>query len=456
MSDLPPQVFVLFGASGDLARRMIFPSLVRLDREGLLPETRIVAAGRSDRDTGDFRDTIAGEVDGFSALADRMTYAKATEDDGSALAAAVAAAEEELGGDARRLVYLSVPPSGMIGTVRMLGESGLVERTHLVLEKPFGTDLGSAKELDAALLETFAADQLFRIDHFLGKEAVQNVLTLRFANGLFEHVWNAGSIAQVQIDVPEKIDIQGRAAFMESTGTFRDMISTHLLQVLGFVALEPPVRLDPAQLHAEKLKVFEAIRPIDPADVVFGQYEGYRETDGVDPDSTVETFAAMKVFVDSWRWKDVPFLLRTGKALAGGAHAITVVFKDPPLAMFPGETGSRASELVLDLTDDPTVEIAVRAKRPGPELAVGTGTLRLDVGADLGGEPLSAYERLILDAMRGDPTLFTTTAEVERLWEVCDPVLAGRPVAAPYAKGSWGPAAADALPGECGWRVSRA
>jgi glucose-6-phosphate 1-dehydrogenase len=336
----------------------------------------------------------------------------------------------------------------------MLEKKGLNERSHLVLEKPFGTDLASAEELDATLLDVFEPEQLFRIDHFLGKEAVQNILVLRFANGLFEPVWNSAHVSYVQIDVPEAIGIEGRASFMESTGTFRDMISTHLFQLLGFVALEPPTVIDERGLHEEKAKVFRAIRALDPAKVVFGQYEGYRDEEGVADDSTVETFVALEARIDNWRWKGVPFYLRTGKALAEGRRTVTIGFREPPLGVFPCTADGEPNELVLELTDDAKVYVDLRAKKPGPALDIAHARLSLELEQAFPDDTaVEAYERLLLDAIRGDHTLFTSTEEVERLWELCDPVLADPPSVASYPQGSWGPEAALELPEPRGWRL---
>jgi glucose-6-phosphate 1-dehydrogenase len=283
---------------------------------------------------------------------------------------------------------------------------------------------------------------------------VQNILAMRFANGLLEPIWNCQHVGYVQIDVPEEIDIQGRAEFMESTGTFRDMISTHLFQLLGFVALEPPVRLDPQFLHDEKLKVFRAIRPLDPERVVFGQYRGYRNEEGVDDESNVETFVAMETYIDNWRWFGVPIHLRTGKAMGGSRRTITVGFREPPLKMFPGDIDDACNELVLELTDAPRIFVDVRAKVPGPELKLGRGRMKLDLLESFpDAEPLEAYERLLLDVMRGDKMLFMSTDEVERIWELCDPLLRNPPQPKIYPKGSWGPREALDLPVERGWRV---
>ena len=468
---LPPHVFVIFGATGDLARRKLFPGLLRLWNAGLLPaDLRVIGTGRHSPGTDDeFRDQVRdalGDTTGWDDLAPRLSFTPSDADDGTTggaggdggagggdtdLARAVRAAEEELGGgDVRRIVYLSVPPAVMTPMVAMLGRTGLAQRSRLVLEKPFGTDLASARELGAGLREVYREEDVFRIDHFLGKEPVQNILALRFANGVFEPAWNNRHVRYVQIDVPEEDGIEGRASFMESTGAFRDMISTHLLQVLAFVAMERPRELTPDAVHAAKAELLRSVRPLDPARTVFGQYAGYRDTEGVDPDSDVETFVAAEVFVENPRWSGVPFLLRTGKGMGGTRRTVTVGFADPEPALFPDADGPPA-ELVLELTEQPDAALDVRAKDPGPGSALRRGRMVLDVPG--GDAALEAYERLLLDVVHGDRTLFTTADEVERLWELCDPVPADPPPVREYPRGSWGPRDALDLPGPRGWRV---
>jgi glucose-6-phosphate 1-dehydrogenase len=463
----PPHVLVLFGATGDLARRKLFPGLFRLHTAGMLPEgCTVVGSGRHSPGSDDeFRDQIGDALRetlgaGFDEtawreFAGRLTFRVSSADDGDDLARHVRERREALGEDARTLLYLSVPPGAMRGMVTMLGKTGLADDARLVLEKPFGSDLASSRELNAALHEVFAEERIFRIDHFLGKEAVQNILVFRFANGLVESVWNHDHVAYVQIDIPEEIGIEGRAGFMESTGTFRDMVSTHLLQVLGFLAMEPPPEISAEWLRAEKHKLYRSLRPLDPDHVVFGQYEGYRAEEGVADDSGVETFVALEARIDNWRWQGVPFYLRTGKALAQTRRTVTIGLKEPPLAMFPeADDLGRANELVFELTEQPRLTLELRAKKPGAGLVTGQAALALDVAGTFdGAEPLEAYERLLLDVLRGDPTLFSSAAEIERLWQVCDPVLESPPEALPYAQGSWGPDAALRLPGERGWRV---
>jgi glucose-6-phosphate 1-dehydrogenase len=463
-----PLILVLFGATGDLARRKLFPGLYKLFRAGLLPEKfTIVGSGRRSPGTDEeFRDqlaeavrTFAGgvfEEDTWKRFAARITFQTSSADDGEQLAYVVRREHDAAGEQAKVLVFLSVPPATTEAMVRMLGKTGIADGASIIVEKPFGRDLKSARALNAALHEVVPEERLFRIDHFVGKEAVQNILALRFANGMFEPLWNRDHIAYMQIDVPERIDIEGRSAFMESTGTFRDMVSTHLFQILGFLTLEPPERMGSTELRAERHKLYESMRPLAPEDVVFGQYEGYREEDGVDPQSQVETFVALRAWVDNPRWQGVRFLLRTGKAMGDARRTVTIGFRTPPAALFGDQSspGHATNELVLELTDEPVITLRTRVKRPGPGFEVADVPLRLHVGEAFPGEPpLEAYERLLLDAMHGDQTLFTGSAEIERLWEVSDPILANTPAVLPYPRGSWGPQAALDMPGELSWRL---
>ena len=462
-----PLLFVIFGATGDLAARKLFPALYRLFATGMLPGTfRIIGTGRhspgSDDDfRGRLRDAVRehseGGLDGaaWERFAEHIGFVSSSAEDGTALAETAGRLRAELGDHVRTLLYLSVPPGAAEPMIGMLGETGLAEGAAMILEKPFGWDLSSSRSLDAAVERIVPEERVFRIDHFLGKEAVQNLLVMRFANGLLEPVWNRDHIAYVQIDVPEEIGIEGRSSFMESTGTFRDMVPTHLCQILGFVALEPPVRIAAPELRAEKLKVYRSMRQLAPDDVVLGQYEGYREEEGVADDSEVETFAALRVWIDNWRWQGVPFFLRTGKRLAATRRTVTVGFTKPPLSLFGNAAGRtvRPDEAAFELTDAPCVTLRLRAKEPGPQLSVGHAALRLTLDDGPPGTPLEAYEKLLLDAINGDQTLFTDAPEIERIWATVDPFLADRPRPLPYAPGSWGPAPALELPGKRGWAV---
>jgi glucose-6-phosphate 1-dehydrogenase len=323
------------------------------------------------------------------------------------------------------------------------------------MEKPFGHDYESACELNALLHSVFDEQQIFRIDHFLGKEAVQNVLALRFANGLYEPIWNRNNVEYVQIDVPETLSIGSRAGFYEGTGAYRDMIVTHLLQLLSFIAMEPPASLTAEHLVAEKMKVFEAIRPIEPAQVVRGQYEGYRETDGVAPDSDTETFAAVKVEIDNWRWAGVPFFLRTGKCLAEARHLVALDFREPPMRMFPGEIQHQgANQLVFEFSEPGAITADFQAKVPGPTMELGPARMTFRYEDSFCAEnQLEAYERLIHDAMIGDATLFTRADGIERLWQVSAPALDDPTPVIAYPQGSWGPEEANRLIAPDRWRL---
>ena len=454
---------VLFGATGDLARRKLLPGLFRLAQANLLPPRyRIVGAALDDLDDESFREVARGAIDEFGGgtgdaetwgrFARNLLYADAR--DRTALTAAAGTAELELGGSPRRLHYLSVPPVAFGEAVETLVEAGLVPRSRIVVEKPFGTDLATARSLNALLHEAFDESQIFRIDHFLGKETVQNILALRFANGIFETIWNRHHIDHVQIDVPETLSIGSRGYFYEGTGAFRDMLVTHLLQVLGFVAMEPPTSFEAKALVDETVKVFEAMTPLRPEDVVRGQYRGYRETPGVAADSETETFVAARVFVDNWRWAGVPFYLRTGKLLAERRRTVTIAFRDPPRRMFGDVAPHGPSELVFELGEPGSISSSFLAKIPGPDMRLGPARLsfRYEDSFQTSGQ-LEAYERLIHDAMLGDQTLFTRADGVERLWEVAAPVLDAPPTLESYEPGSWGPEAAERLLDPVRWHL---
>ena len=322
-----PHVVVLFGATGDLARRKLIPGLAYLDQSDLAPHIEIVATSLEDISTDEFLQLAKSAIEDFGThklnkqewgqFAETVTYVPQSAGP-EALATAVAAAEAKLGPEVRRLHYLSVPPKAARAVITMLRDANLVDRSRVVMEKPFGTDLASAVELNDFVHETFREEQIFRIDHFLGKEAAQNILAFRFANGLFEPIWNRNFIDHIQIDIPETLGLDERANFYESTGAYKDMVVTHLFQVMAFVVMEPPTALEPRAISEEKNKVFRSMLPVDPANVVRGQYVGYRENDGVARDSDTETFIALKVGIDNWRWAGVPVYLRTGKQMAEG------------------------------------------------------------------------------------------------------------------------------------------
>lgn len=386
----------------------------------------------------------------WQPFARTLSFAPASSEQPEALVAAVATAEHELGAGVRRLIYLAVPPAAFAPTVQMLGACDLTENARLIVEKPFGSDLASARALNKTLHSVLDETQIFRIDHFLGKEAVQNILAFRFANGLFEPVWNREHIDYVQIDVPERLTIEGRARFFEQTGTFRDMVVTHLLHLLGFVAMEPPGRLDARSLRDATALVFDAIRPIDPGRVVFGQYDGYRAEPGVAADSTVETFTALEIEIDNQRWEGVPFQLRTGKALAESRHTVTLGFKEPAGGMFEAvedaAAAARPNELTFELSDPGVIWVNFLAKEPGAQMNLGAASLTFRYGDSFTtANELEGYERLLHDCMLGDHTLFTRADGIERLWEISTPLLERPPEPRRYPQGSWGPAEIDQL-----------
>jgi len=461
-----PQVVVLVGATGDLARRKLLPGMFHLSSAGFIPGCRIIGVSLDDLDLDGFRKVARAALDEFSSRpvveADWRAFSACLDyvplkAGAPALKAAVEKAEQSFGAECRRLHYLSVPPSAALAAVRLLGEAGLVERSRIVMEKPFGTDLASAVSLNAKLHEVFGEEQIFRIDHFLGKEPAQNILAFRFANGLFEPIWNRNFIDHVQIDVPETLGLGKRAGFYEQTGAFRDMVVTHLFQILAFMAMEPPTSLEPAPISEEKNKVFRSMLPIQPTDVVRGQYNGYRAEEGVSPESETETFIALKCSIDNWRWAGVPFYLRTGKRLAEGQRIISIAFREPPKSMFPANSGVGAQgpdHLTFDLADASKMSLSFYGKRPGPGMRLDKLSLQFamhDTG--LIGDVLEAYERLILDAMRGDRTLFTTAEGIERLWQVSTPLLEAPPPVRLYAPGSWGPNAIHQLVAPRAWRL---
>jgi glucose-6-phosphate 1-dehydrogenase len=472
---ISPHVVVLFGATGDLARRKLLPGLHRLVLSALAPDIEIVGTSLEDHDDQSFRAFARAAVDEFGRIESEEEWARfagklryVPQSAGAeALSGAVSAAEEELGDAVRRLHYLSVPPKAALAVINMLRAADLVDRARVIMEKPFGSDLYSAVTLNARVHETFAESQIFRIDHFLGKEPAQNILAFRFANGLFEPIWSRNFIDHVQIDIPETLGLESRVEFYEDTGAYKDMVVTHLMQVLAFVAIEPPTALEPQAISEEKNKVFRSLMPIDPADVVRGQYEGYLGEKGVTPHSDTETFIAMKCQIDNWRWAGVPFYLRTGKRMAEGQRIISIAFREAPKSMFPvgSGVGSQGPDhLTFDLADASRLSLSFYGKRPGPGMRLDKMSMQFATSeTDRAPDVLEAYERLLLDTMRGDHTLFTTAEGIESLWERSMPLLENPPPVKPYAPGSWGPNAihqliapnAWRLPFERAWRVAK-
>ena len=467
-------VIVLFGATGDLAKRKLLPGLFHLHAAGLLPhDYRVIGCSppKFALTTEQFREHARQACTDFCitkptdpswpSFAERVSFAPASPDDASALTDAVARAEKEIGGTPGRLYHLAVPPVAFTSVVGMLGATGLAKGARVIIEKPFGTDLASAQALNQAVHAVFDESQVFRIDHFLGKESVDNILAFRFANGLFEPVWNREHIRYVQIDVPEKLSIEGRAAFYNATGAYRDMIVTHLFQAMGFVAMEPPVSLSAKHLRDEKEKVFEALKPIDARHVVRGQYAGYRSEPGVSADSDTETMVAVRAEVENWRWHGVPFFLRSGKSLAASRQVMTLGFHQPTLRMFRAHRqdipAGRVNEIVVDFADPGSITVKFLAKVPGPELTLGNSEMVFSYEDSFNiANALEGYERLILLAMIGDQSLFTRSDGIERLWEISTPLVDNPPPAEPYEPGSWGPASVDKLIAPYRWHLPEA
>jgi glucose-6-phosphate 1-dehydrogenase len=462
---LRPHVIVLFGATGDLAKRKLLPGMLHLAKTQLMPDFRVVATSMEELDDEGFRKLAQGATDfarhsvepsEWDEFAERIGYVPHSAG-AAGLKAAVDAAAAGLGGDPGLLHYLSVPPAAAAGVIEMLGDAGLAEGARVIMEKPFGTDLASAERLNETVHAVFGEDQVFRIDHFLGKEAALNILALRFANGLFEPIWNRNHIDHVQIDVPEALDIGTRAGFYEGTGAYRDMVVTHLMQILAFVAMEPPTALEPRAITEEKNKVFRSLQPIHPDAVLRGQFEGYRDGDGVAPDSQTETMVALRCSVDNWRWSGVPFYLRTGKRMGDGARIISIAFREPPQSMFPAGSGVGEfgpDHLTFDLDESSRVSLSFYGKRPGMGMHLDKVSMQFSLQeVDREKDTLEAYERLIHDAMAGDHTLFTTAEGIERLWEISAPLLDNPPPVRPYRPGSWGPEGIHDLIAPHKWRL---
>ncbi|MCY1140091.1 glucose-6-phosphate dehydrogenase [Actinoplanes sp. Pm04-4] len=450
-----PTVFVLFGATGDLARRMVLPAFYTLAIEGLLPDKWIlVGNGRGDVSHEDFRAHVRKALEEFGPapgdgpwkeFADRLRFAGGgfrTEDSGSLLDV-IESARSELGGTPQLVHYLAIPPVAFEETTKALGEHGLAEGARVVYEKPFGTSPAGFRSLNRLVHRVFDEEQVYRIDHFLGKEATQNLHVTRFANEVFAAMWTREHIESVQIDVPETLGVEQRAEFYDATGAVLDMLVTHLFQVAAEVAMEPPASLDAADLQSAREKVIRSFRPLDPAEVVLGQHTGYKSIKGVKRGSATDTYVAAKLWIDNARWRGVPFLLRTGKRMAGSRQVVSLVLKTPT-APLPG-LPQQANVLTFDLAGNGKIDLSMLVKRPGVALEVEDGSVRLPLEEVPDAVPLPPYSRLIHDVLLGDRSLFTRPDGLSATWKTVEPLLDDRPKPLPYAQGSWGPAAARKL-----------
>ena len=446
---------VLFGGTGDLARRKIYPALLALVRSGVL-DVPVVIVAHSDLDDARLRDYIRASLRGderlddsvFAKLAPLLRYVRGDYRE----APTYEALRTVLAECDRPLYYLAIPPAAFPAVIERLGDTGNISAARVVVEKPFGRDLASARALNRTLHRVFPEHAIFRIDHYLGKEAVQNLFYFRFANSFLEPIFNRHYVASVQLTMAERFGVEGRGAFYDSVGALRDVVQNHLLQVATLLAMEPPNGSDADALHDEKVKVLRAMRPLAPGDVVRGQYRGYRDEPGVAADSTVETFAAVQLHVDSWRWSGVPFFIRAGKRLPVTATEVVVELRRPPHWIFDEPPPRHANYVRFRLGPDRVaIAMGVRAKISGAALVGDDVELYC---ANERGPTMDAYERLIGDAMRGDGTLFAREDAVEAAWQVVEPVLRNSAQVSEYDAGTWGPPEAAAITAASGgWRA---
>jgi glucose-6-phosphate 1-dehydrogenase len=454
--DLAPTVFVLFGATGDLAKRLVLPAFYRLSLEGLLPQQwLLIGNGRGDVAHEDFRKHVHDVLTEFGPkpepadwkpFAERLWFAGGgfTTDSPGSLLDDLAKARTALGGNPQLVHYLAIPPVAFEETTKALGQHGLVKDARVVYEKPFGTSPEKFRALDKVVHSVLDEQQVYRIDHFLGKEATQDLHMLRFANGLFAAMWDREHVESVQIDVPEKLGITDRSVFYDATGAVLDMVVTHLFQVAAEVAMEPPASLDAMDLQSAREKVISCFRALDPAEVVLGQFTGYHDVPGVAAKSTMDTYVAARLWIDTPRWRGVPFYLRTGKRLAQTRQRVSLILREPP-GPLAGKLPAESNVLSFSLSGDGEIDLSLIAKKPGPGLDLDRGAATLPLSGLAGADPLPPYVRLIHDVLTGDRSLFTRPDGLAAVWKSVGPLLENRPKVAPYAPGSWGPAQAREL-----------
>jgi glucose-6-phosphate 1-dehydrogenase len=450
-----PTVFVLFGATGDLAKRMVLPAFYTLAIEGLLPKDwLLVGNGRGDISHEDFRGHVHDVLTEFGPAPDKGPWKKFSDrlrfagggfntDDPGSLLDVIAEARAAVGEDAQLVHYLAIPPVAFPEITKALGTHKLAEGARVVYEKPFGTSPDTFRKLNRLVHSVLDESQVYRIDHFLGKEATQDLHVLRFANEIFAAMWNREHIESVQIDVPETLGVSDRAGFYDATGAVLDMLVTHLFQVAAEVAMEPPASLDAADLQAAREKVIRSFRPLAKDEAVLGQFAGYQDVEGIAKRSRTDTYVAAKLWIDNPRWRGVPFYLRTGKRMATSAQRVSIVLRTPEQPF----TGLQPQQNVLtfSLAGDGEIELSLLAKKPGVELDVDPASVRLPLAELPDAEPLPPYVRLIHDVLVGDRSLFTRPDGLAAVWKVATPLLENRPRPVRYPQGSWGPAKARKL-----------
>ena len=459
-------MFVLFGATGDLARRMVLPAFYRLAAEGLLPDQwLLVGNGRGDIAHEEFRARVHDALTEFGPqpepaqwdpFAERVFFAGGgfSPGDPGSLPAVLSQARGSLGSDPQLIHYLAVPPVAFAGLTKALGQHGLARGSRVVYEKPFGTSGEDFRELDRVVHSVLGEQQVYRIDHFLGKEATQDLHLLRFANGSSAAYWDRDHVESVQIDVPETLGISDRAQFYDATGAVLDMLVTHLFQVAAEVAMEPPATLGAVDLQAAREEVIGCFRPLDPGEVVLGQFDGYRDVPGVGRRSSRDTFVAARLWIDNPRWRGVPFYLRTGKQMAVSGQRVSLILREPP-GPLQGRLPRDANVLSFSLAGDGEIDLSLVAKKPGPGLDLDVAHASIPLAALRDADPLPPYTRLIHDVLLGDRSLFTRPDGLAAVWDVAEPLLSRPPGIHPYPAGSWGPAQARELVAPGRWLLGQ-